>query len=165
MSRIGAAPAKVMAIATGSEKETEVIAPHHVGARCQRVLIQGMIIDCLIGIHEREHEASQRVSIDVELVRREPDDPTDENYARVMCYETVINQIRAIAAEGHIKLVETFAERIAEACQLKYPDITALNIAINKIDAFPDVASVGVRLERIFYTPPKLLSETGRISQ
>lgn len=118
--------------------------------RWQRVHIDGMIIECLIGIHECEHQAPQRVSIDVELVRREPDDPTDEVYARVMCYETIINMIRAIAEQGHIKLVETFAERIADACILKYPEISALNISVNKIDVFPDVAKVGVRLERVF---------------
>ncbi len=118
--------------------------------RWQRVSIGGMVIECLIGIHECELQAPQRVSIDVELVRREPDDPTDEIYAQVMCYETVINQIRAIAAEGHIKLVETFAERIADACCSEYPEISALNVTVNKIDVFPDVAKVGVRLERVF---------------
>ena len=165
MSGNSAAPAKVMDIATGSEKEVEVTAPFHVSARRQRVVIQGLIIECLIGIHAIEHEMSQRVSIDVELVRREPDDPTDESYARVMCYETVINQIRAIATEGHTKLVETLAERIAEACQLNYPDITALTIAVNKIDPFPHVASVGVQLERVFDPSPSPPRDTRNTSQ
>ncbi|KAK0329342.1 hypothetical protein LTR94_037229, partial [Friedmanniomyces endolithicus] len=31
-------------------------------------------------------------------------------------YETVAEAARAIAAEGHIGLVETFAERLARAC-------------------------------------------------
>ena len=151
MSENRVAPAKVIAIVADSEARAAapVDFPDS-GGRWQRVRIEGMVIECLIGVHECELEAPQRVSIDVELVRREPDDPTDEIYARVMCYETVINKIRAIAAEGHIKLVETFAERIADACTAKYPALAALNIAVNKIDVFPDVAKVGVRLERVF---------------
>ena len=145
------APANVIAIATENfEGPVTTTGPHDAAGRWQRVCIDGMIMECMIGIHECEHQAPQRVSIDVELVRREPDDPTDEVYARVMCYETIINMIRAIAEQGHIKLVETFAERIADVCILKYPEITALNISVNKIDVFPDVANVGVRLERVF---------------
>jgi len=160
MSKNSAAPAKVMAIASGSGKALVTNGLHRASTRWQRVRIDGMIIECLIGVHECEHQAPQRVSIDVELVRREPDDPTDEIYARVMCYESVINMVRDIAGEGHIKLVETFAERIAEACTLKYPTISALNITVNKIDVFRDVAKVGVRLERVFDPAFEHVSET-----
>jgi len=149
-----------MASATESEEGAATIDPHGAGDRWQRVRIDGMVIECLIGIHEYECQAPQRVSIDVELVRREPNNPTDEIYARVMCYETVINKIRAIAAQGHIKLIETFAERIAEACQREYPAITALNVTVNKIDVFPDVAKVGVRLERVFDPTAERVRET-----
>jgi dihydroneopterin aldolase len=155
MSRNSATSVTVMAPARESEDGAAVIVPHRAGERWQRVRIDGMVIECLIGIHDFEHQAPQRVSIDVELVRREPDDPTDEVYARVMCYETLINKIRAIAAEGHIKLIETFAERIAEACYSEYPEISALNVTVNKIDIFTDVAKVGVRLERVFDPVPE----------
>jgi len=151
MSKNSVAPANVIAIPTENiEVSCTVTDPHDAVGRWQRVRIDGLIMECMIGIHKYEHQAPQRVSIDVELVRREPDDPTDEVFARVMCYETVINRIRAIAEQGHIKLVETFAERIADACIAKYPEISALNISVNKIDVFPDVAKVGVRLERVF---------------
>jgi 7,8-dihydroneopterin aldolase/epimerase/oxygenase len=151
MSKKSVAPAKVIAIATETvEGAVTPLGFQDTGGPWQRVRIEGMIIECLIGVHEREHQAPQRVSIDVELVRREPDRPTDEKYSRVMCYERVINMVRAIAVEGHIKLVETFAERIAEACYVEYPAITALNVTVNKIDIFPDVAKVGVRLDRVF---------------
>jgi len=83
MSKNSAAPAKVMAIATGSDKALVTNGLYRASTRWQRVRIDGMIIECQIGVHECEHQAPQRVSIDVELVRREPDDPTDEIYARV----------------------------------------------------------------------------------
>lgn len=150
MPRNSLASATVLAPATEPEEGSSAIDLRRAGDRWQQVHIDGMIIEYLIGVHEFERQSPQRVSIDVELVRREPDNPTDENYARVMCYETVINKIRAIAAEGHIKLIETFAERIAEVCQQEYPALAVLKVAVNKIDIFPDVAKVGVRLERFF---------------
>jgi dihydroneopterin aldolase len=150
MSRNGVAAATVLAPKTKLEEGTLPKAFSGDGGKWQRVRIDDMVIECLIGIHSHEHKTPQRVSIDIELVRPEPDDPTDEIYARVMCYETVINKIRAIASEGHIMLIETLAERIAEACQREYPAISELNVTVNKLDVFPDVAKVGVRLERIF---------------
>ena len=150
MSRNSVASARALTPATGPKIGSSAIDLRRDGDRWQKVRIDSMIIECLIGIHEFERQTPQRVSIDVELVRREPDDPTNEIYARVMCYETVIDKIRAIAADGHIKLIETFAERIAEACQQEYPALAALNVAVNKIDVFPDVAKVGVQLERVF---------------
>ena len=67
-----------------------------------------------------------------------------------MCYETVIEKVRALAMEGHIKLIETLAERIADTCHFDYPDVTALNVKVSKIDVFSDVAKVSVQLERNF---------------
>ena len=67
-----------------------------------------------------------------------------------MCYETVIEKVRAIAMEGHIKLFETLAERIADTCHFDYPDVTVLNVKVSKIDVFSGVAKVSVQLERNF---------------
>jgi len=150
MPRNSLASATVLVPAAEPEDGPSAIDLQKTGDRWQQVHIEGMIIECLIGVHDFERQSPQRVSIDVELIRREPDHSTDENYAQVMCYETVINKIRDIAAEGHIKLIETFAERIAEVCQQEYPALAVLKVAVNKIDIFPDVAKVGVRLERIF---------------
>jgi dihydroneopterin aldolase len=39
-----------------------------------------------------------------------------DELTRVVDYEQVANAVRRIVATGHVRLVETLAERIAEAC-------------------------------------------------
>ena len=116
--------------------------------RWQRIHIEGLVIECLIGIHDHEKTNPQRICIDVELCRREPKTPTNEIYSRVMCYETIINKIRAMAQEKHIKLVETLAEQIADTCQTDHPGLHSLKVQVSKLDVFSDVSKVGVQLER-----------------
>jgi 7,8-dihydroneopterin aldolase/epimerase/oxygenase len=114
----------------------------------QRVHIEGLVIKCLIGIHDHEITNPQRICIDVELTRREPKIPTKDIYARVMCYETIVKKIQAMVAEKHIKLVETLAEQIADTCQIDYPNLHSLKVGVSKLDVFSDVSKVGVQLER-----------------
>ena len=39
-----------------------------------------------------------------------------DEMARVVDYEKLAERVRGIVAAGHVRLVETLAERIAEAC-------------------------------------------------
>jgi 7,8-dihydroneopterin aldolase/epimerase/oxygenase len=130
-------------------RELDANAKHQIGLeRWQRVHIEGLVIECLIGIHDHEKTNPQRICIDVELTRREPKAPTKDIYDRVMCYETVIEKIRALASAKHIKLVETLAEQIADSCQSDYPNLHSLKVGVSKLDIFSDVSKVGVQLER-----------------
>ena len=116
----------------------------------QRIHVKGLIITCLIGIREQELLEPQRIQVDIELVRREPDHPTNDNYGRVICYQAVVEKVRDLASRSNIKLVETLAEHIADTCRSDYPDLTSLNVKIGKPDIFADVAMVSVEIERIF---------------
>jgi dihydroneopterin aldolase len=48
---------------------------------------------------------------------------------------------------GHVQLVETLAERLAEAC-LADARIKVARVRVEKLDVFADAASVGVEVER-----------------
>ena len=70
-----------------------------------------------------------------------------DELTRVVDYEQVANTVRRIATSGHIRLVETLAERIAEACLID-PRVHLARIRVEKLDVFPDAASAGVEVER-----------------
>ena len=55
-------------------------------------------------------------------------------------YEEVADAVRGIVAAGHVRLVETLAERIAEAC-LADPRVHLARIRVEKLDIFADAAS------------------------
>ena len=118
---------------------------------CQRlVFIRGLALQALLGVHPHERAATQRIVIRIELLVEEdaaslgvgPDE-----LCRVVDYEHVVNLVRAEAGGGHTMLVETLAERIALAA-LVDPRVVRARVTLEKPDAFPDVASVGVTLER-----------------
>ena len=70
-----------------------------------------------------------------------------DDLRRVVDYETVADAVRAIVAAGHVKLVETLAERIAETC-LADPRVHLARVRVEKLDVFADAASAGVEIER-----------------
>ena len=115
--------------------------------RWRLVRVCGLVLPVSIGIYDYEKQAPQRVCIDVELKVREGDGPIGDDIANVLSYEDIVNGIKAIVAAGHINLVETLAERIAEFC-LADARVALARIGVDKLDIVPEAASVGVEIER-----------------
>ena len=107
-----------------------------------------MVLSCSIGVHRHERIGTQRVRINLDLAVRENAIPLNDNLADVVCYEDVAEEIRSIAARGHVNLVETLAEDIASMC-LEDIRILSVRVRIEKLDVFTDAKSVGVEIERI----------------
>lgn len=116
-------------------------------AAVRHVFIRDLVLPCSIGVHRHEQAARQRVRVNVDLAVDEGDEPLKDDLKSVVCYEDVAEAIRAIVREGHVKLVETLAERIAGAC-LRDRRVRTARVRVEKLDAFADAASVGVEIER-----------------
>jgi dihydroneopterin aldolase len=132
--------------------ETQRIAD--IGRGLRHVFLRDMVLQASIGIYPHEHAAPQRVRINVDLgVEDDSAHPLSrtpvgrDELTRVVDYEQVANAVRSIATAGHVRLVETLAERIAEAC-LTDPRVQLARIRVEKLDVFPDAASAGVEIER-----------------
>jgi dihydroneopterin aldolase len=89
--------------------------PNIAPARTMRVFIRDLVLPCSIGIHQHERLAQQRVQINVELTCLEHPAINDD-VDNVVCYATAVMGIKAVVADGHINLVETLAERVADVC-------------------------------------------------
>lgn len=122
----------------------------------RHVFLHDMELMASIGVHPSEHDALQRVRINVDLaVEDEAARATAlsrpgvgrDDLSRVVDYETLATAVRSIVKTGHIQLVETLAERIAEAA-LTDPRVVLSRVRVEKLDAFPDVTSAGVEVER-----------------
>ena len=55
--------------------------------------------------------------------------------------------IRYVISSGHINLVETLADRIAQTC-LEDRRVQSVKARIEKLDVFKEAESVGVEIER-----------------
>lgn len=121
--------------------------------RTRRVFLRDMLLDAHIGVYAHEHGSAQRIRVNVDLaVRDDAAAGTDgigrDEIGRVVDYEAVARQVRGIVATGHVRLVETLAERIAAAV-LADPRIRVARVRVEKLDVFPDAASAGVEVERV----------------
>lgn len=116
----------------------------------RRVFLRDMILMGSVGIYPHEHSTPQRLRINVELLVRDPggDGAEDtDRLDRVVDYERLARTVRAIVTAGHVKLVETLAERMATAA-LADPRVLRARVRVEKLDVFPDAEAAGVEVER-----------------
>jgi len=118
----------------------------------RHVFLRDMVLAASIGVHPHERRAPQRIRVNVDLgvdddaaIAGVPVGP--DELARVVDYEKLAVRVRAIVADGHVRLVETLAERLALAC-LQDGRVKTARIRIEKLDIFPDSVSAGVEIER-----------------
>jgi dihydroneopterin aldolase len=118
--------------------------------RLRLVFVRGLTLQARLGVHPHEKAAPQRVVIHVELAVEDdsaPDGVGADDLRRVVDYGQIVRAARATVAEGHTLLVETLAERIA-AAGLADPRVLRARVTVEKPDAYSDVATVGVTIER-----------------
>jgi len=112
-----------------------------------QVRIRDLLLSVRIGIHGHEKTAPQRVLVNVDLDVAYPEDGFADDFEQVYCYETLVEAIRSLCAEGHINLVESLAECILDAALADDRSLRAA-VTVEKLDVLGDVKSVGVTLER-----------------
>lgn len=103
------------------------------------VFVRGLTIQAGIGVHDHELGRLQTLVISVALTL-EP-----HGVARLsdtVNYEGVAAAARAIAAEGHVGLVETFAQRLALAC-LDDPCVRRVEVTVDKPGALDGAEAAG----------------------
>ena len=108
-----------------------------------KVFVTGLKVQAEIGVYRHEIGRVQPLVIDVEL-----DVPSAgaQRLSETLNYETILAAAREIADGGHIELVETFAERLAQAC-LADPRVTRARVRVEKPLALaPDAVAAGVEL-------------------
>jgi 7,8-dihydroneopterin aldolase/epimerase/oxygenase len=115
------------------------------GAR--RLLVRDLVLGARIGVHAYEHQAPQRVRLNLDLEVAESGNPLADDLAQVVDYEALIERVRRLVASRHVKLVETLAEQVAALC-LDDPRVRSARVRVEKLDVIPDAAAVGVEIER-----------------
>jgi 7,8-dihydroneopterin aldolase/epimerase/oxygenase len=115
---------------------------------CRQVLIRDLVMLCSIGVHAHEHDAKQRIRLNLDLDVAEGTRAIADDLRNVVCYDEIISAVRRIIDTGHVRLIETLAERIAGLC-LGDPRIRRVRVQIEKLDVYADIASVGIAIERM----------------
>lgn len=103
------------------------------------MFVRGLRVEAGIGVHDHELGRLQPLVIDVTL---ELTPAPIERLGDTINYETVAAAARVIVAEGHVGLVETFAERLAVAC-LTDGRVRRCTVRIEKPGALDGAAAAG----------------------
>lgn len=112
-----------------------------------RIHIKDLMLMVRIGVYDYEKLAPQRVRVTVAMDVVQGVTPFDDNIDNVVSYDVIVDGIKALAARGHINLVETFADGIADIC-LADTRVQRVRLVVEKLDVFPDTDGVGVEIER-----------------
>ena len=133
----------------------QMIVPDDVeaGRRPYRMFVRDLVLPCSIGVYPHERLAKQRIRINVDLLVLENPGPRDDDLANVVSYDTIIAGIKALLDRGHVNLVETLAEAIADLC-LAEPRVIEARVGIAKLEVEPAAAGVGIEIERRRSTRP-----------
>lgn len=115
------------------------------GAPLDRIFVHDYVLEVEIGVHHNEKGVTQRVRFSVDIdVQPNPKD-LDDDINRTLDYDYVINGIKTIISSGHINLVETLAEEVAQHC-ISHPRAERVEVVIEKLDKDP--GAVGVQIVR-----------------
>jgi dihydroneopterin aldolase len=112
----------------------------------RHVFIRNLELQARIGVYRTEEGHTQPVRINVDLGTDDNRD-TGDALENVVDYHAVEKRIRAIIAEGHVRLAETLAERIAAAC-FEDARVKSVRIRVEKLHALTGAEAVGVEIER-----------------
>jgi len=111
------------------------------------IILRDLRVEALIGIHKRERHVTQTVSIDLDIGLPGTVVFKSDKVADTIDYEQVALKIKALAASGHYRLVETLAERIARLLLEEF-DAPWAKISVAKIGILGNAKFVGVTIER-----------------
>jgi len=115
--------------------------------KIRHVFIRDLQLRAMLGVYDSEKLEPQRVIVNVDLSVQEHGEPLDDDIQNVVSYENVVNHVKELISEGHVHLVETLAEMIANEC-LKNRWVVAVRVRVEKPDIIPEAVSVGVEIER-----------------
>ncbi|BAI75481.1 dihydroneopterin aldolase (plasmid) [Azospirillum sp. B510] len=111
------------------------------------LFLENVVLPCRIGVFDHEHDAPQRVRIDLLLQVRQDGAQFSDDIGDVLSYDDLLSGLKRILMDEHTNLVEMLAEKIARMC-LTHEQVQWVRVSVAKLDIYDGVAVPGIRLER-----------------
>ena len=112
-----------------------------------KIFLEDLRIEAVIGIWEWERRVRQTVSLDLEMatdVRRAA--ATDE-IADALDYKGIAKHLKQVVEQSEFRLVETLAETLAKIVVMEF-GVAWLKLSVSKPGAIEGSRNVGVVIER-----------------
>jgi FolB domain-containing protein len=112
-----------------------------------RIIIQGLLVRCVLGIDDEERREMQDVLITVALHADLRKAGESDRVEDAIDYRAVKKQILAAAEGSRYQLVEALAERVAALC-LGHAGVRRVDVHVEKPGALRFARSVAVEVTR-----------------
>ncbi len=113
------------------------------------IVLSGMVFMGRHGVHEHEQRIAQPFEVDVEMAMDLRPAGASDDLARTVDYGRVFAACREIVEGPSVRLIETLAERIADAVLAAYPvDAVTVRVRKPKVGLPGPLAYAGVEIRR-----------------
>lgn len=112
-----------------------------------RVFIEALEIECVIGIYDWERKIKQSVILDMEMAFDNRKPAASDDIADTLDYKAISKRLIQFVSESSFGLVETLAERCC-ALVLEEFNTNHITLKLSKPGAVRGAKAVGVILER-----------------
>jgi len=112
-----------------------------------KIFLNALSVDCIVGIWEWERRVKQRVVIDLELATDIRAAAASDRIEDTIDYKKVSKRLLAFVGDSNFQLVETLTEKIAELIITEF-GVTWVKVRLNKQGALRGSRDVGILIER-----------------
>jgi len=113
------------------------------------LLIQGLAINTVIGVHAPERLHRQPIMLDIDLAFDARPAAQADSLALTLDYEQLIMQLRQFVEQQRYELIEALAEAIATHL-LQIPRVNAVEVKLTKPAASYDAKQITLMIRRPF---------------
>jgi dihydroneopterin aldolase len=111
------------------------------------IIIEGLAIETVIGIHAWEQQMPRPMRFDLELGFDIREAAASDQIRDAVDYHAVSQALMALTQARQFRLIEALAEAAARMIFEQFP-ISTLRMTIGKPGAVPEAKTVAVRIER-----------------
>jgi dihydroneopterin aldolase len=111
------------------------------------IFVQELRVDTRIGVYAWEQHLPQTLLIDLELALPSTKAFASDDFADALDYAAVVKRVQAFAAEHPHKLLERFAEALAELLRTEFGS-PWVRVSVAKLAPVAGVKRLGVVIER-----------------
>ena len=112
-----------------------------------KIFLQELKVETIIGIWEWERKIRQTVIIDLEMSADIAKAAATDDVADMLNYKSVAKRIQGFVADSSFQLVETLAEKIAEIIRGEF-GVAWVRVTVHKPGAIRGSRDVGIDIER-----------------
>ena len=113
----------------------------------RKVIINDLILNIFIGIHDFEKKRRQRVKFNIEIITDPHILPNNRDLTSIINYETIVNKIEHLVDSKHHELLEDLAESIFNII-FRNKLVKKINLKLEKLDILKKTKSVGIKISK-----------------